>query len=261
MAILPTILSAIGSGLGIMGMSSSANASESIANLNYQIARYNAEGQRRAGTSALNLERIGIRSQMSEARTNLRLSLADAAMRERNAQRLRLFAEAKTKSGQEAMRRQLGQFDEFRSRQKAAVAASGVTISGSPLEVMAETAAQMKLSIQDMADETAFQRDEILNQATIEALGAFRDRTAARATFGYAKRGTSLALLGNRIGRQTLQSQYRSGLMGAELARLQGYDQAAGTRMSAFGSAFSATGNLLTGLYQDRQLGAGMFRP
>lgn len=261
MDIIPNILSAIGSGLGIMGMSSSASAAQNIADLNYRIASYNARGQRSAGAAALNLERIGIRSQMSEARTSLSLSLADAAMRERNAQRLRLFAEAKTKAGRDAMQRQLGQFDEYRSRQRSAVAASGVAMSGSPLEVMAETTAQMKLSIQDMANETAFQRDEVLNQATLEALGAQRDRTAARATFGYAKRGTSLALLGNQIGRQTLRSQYQSGMMAAELNRMSGYDQAAGTRMSAFGSAFSSSGSFLTNLYKDKDLGAGIFKP
>lgn len=246
MLILPTLLKAVGSGIGLLGQLGSANSAESMADLNYQLGAFNARQQRDATLTGLKLERAGIRSQLSAARSNMRLALLDAEAREKNAERLRLFAEARTKQGREAIRRQRRSFQEFEGRQRAAVAASGVTMSGSPLEVMAESAAQMKLALSDMADEIGFERSNTLAQAAMESFGARQERSAARLGFGYAKRGTALALAGNRIAGNQARTSFRSNMLGAEFARLSGYDQAAGQRLSAVGSLFTGAAGYLS---------------
>jgi hypothetical protein len=136
MRILSTLISAVGSSLGILGQLGSANLYDQISELNYEADLSNANAQRSSALTGLRLDRIGIGIQKTAAQTNLRLALAETEAQRRNAERLRSFAEAKTSTSRESIRRKMRTFDEFRSSQRAAVAASGVTASGSALEVM-----------------------------------------------------------------------------------------------------------------------------
>jgi hypothetical protein len=251
---IPSLLSAAGSALGISGMLGSANQFEGVAGLRYTIDRANAESTRQREAASLRLQAAGNRTELSAARTNLQLAISDANARRRNAERLRLFAEARTKQGREALRRRSREFDEFRGSEAAAVGASGVQFSGSALEVMAENEMQMRLELQDMNDATAFERDELLDRATFEQAGANLDQSRAQAQFGFARRGAALNQAGIRLAQLSSQSAFRSALQQAEFTRMEGLNAAMSQRGSAIGSALSGVGNFMLNRFNAQQL-------
>lgn len=255
MLILPTLLKAAGAGLGILGQFESADRYEQTAALNQRISGFNARQTRDNTLTALRLDSIGTQIELGASKTNLRLALADSKARERNAARLRIFAEARTKSSREAIRRQMRSFEEFQSGQTAAVAGSGVTMGGSAIEVMLESANQFRTKIADMHDEAAFERRNTLDDAAMEQFGAKQDAIGARATFGYARRGARLSLTANKVGRIAAQTAFQSALMEAELEKLQGEDAAQGQRRGAVGSILSGVGGFFSDRYKINQTG------
>lgn len=246
MLILPTLLKAAGAGLGIIGQLGSANRYEATAGLNRTVSRFNATQQRDNTISALRLDAVGTNIELGASRMNLRLALADSQARQRNAERLRLFAEARSKSGREAIRRQMRAFDEFQGRQVSAIATAGVALSGSALDVMLESAEQFRTQIQDMHEEAAFERRDTLDNAELEEFGAGQDAIAARVSFQSAKRGANLRRAANRIGRISARTTFQSALMDAELDYLQGQSEAQGERLNAVGSMLGGIGSLFT---------------
>jgi hypothetical protein len=255
MLFLPTLLKAAGAGIGLLGQFGSANRYDEMAEIRYGIDRANAGVRRQQDMTALRLQAAGNRLELSSARMNLQLALADADSRKRNAERLRLFAEARTKQGRKAIRRRMGEFDEFRSSETAAVGASGVAFSGSALEVMAENEYQMRTDLQDMNDAIAFERGETLMRAGIEEAGANLDRAGARAQFGLAKAGAKLSQTAVKIGRLSSQTAFQNALQQAEFSRLEGRSAATGTRLGAAGSILSGVGGFMTDRYNIRRNG------
>lgn len=257
MILLPTLLQGAATGLGILGQLSSASRYEETGALNEQIAVGNAQSTRDATLSGLRLNGIGQRIELDASRTNLRLALADSDARNRNAQRLRQFAEAKTKQSREAIRRQMKSFDEFQSSQSAAVGASGTVMSGSAMEVLLASAEQFRTQIADMNDEASFERSNTLDSAALEEYGAQRDATGARASFGYAKSGARLGRAANRIGRINAQTAFQSAVLSAQADRLSANDAAQGQRMGVVSSLLSGAGSMIGDIYTANQLGMG----
>lgn len=255
MLFLPTLLKAAGSALGISGLLGSANQYDETTALRYTIDRANAASNREREAASLRLQAVGNRTELSAARTNLQLAISDANARRRNAERLRLFAEARTKQGREALRRRGREFDEFRGSEAAAVGASGVTFSGSALEVMAENEMQMRLELQDMNDAIAFERDETLDRATFEQVGANSDRARARAQMGYARRGAGLNRAAIQLAQLSSQSAFRSALQEAEFTRLEGLGAASSQRGSAIGQVLTGAGGFLMDRFNIKQNG------
>jgi hypothetical protein len=255
MIFLPTLLKAIGGGLGIAGMLQGANSEEFATDLNYRIDRANAGTTRQNALTGLRLQSAGDAIQFDAAKANFQLAKLDAEAGQRNADRLRLFAESSTKQGREAIRRQFRSFDEFQGSQRTAVAASGVQMSGSALEVMAESEARFRTTIQDMQDEANYARSATLDEAAMSEFGARNAMIGAQSDLGFARRGRVLSRTANRIGRGAVRSQYRSNLLSAEMARLSGQDSVAGQRASAVGSVLSGAGGYAADMYQRNQLG------
>ncbi len=77
----------------------------------------------------------------------------------------------------------------FRSRQRARIAKSGVTLEGSPLELLAQSATNEQLAISDSLRATGISADISRGRAEIERFGG---RTARRAG-GIASAGTLLS--------------------------------------------------------------------
>lgn len=255
MIFLPTLLKAIGGGLGIAGMLQGANSEEFATDLHYRIGRQNAGTTRQNALTGLRLKAAGDRMQLDVAETNFQLQKLDAEAATRNADRLRLFAESGTKAGREAVRRQMRSFDEFQGSQRTAVAASGVQMSGSALEVMAESEARFRTKIQDMQDQANFARSATLDEAAMSEFGARNAMIGAQSDLGFARRGRMLSETANRIARGAVQSQYRSNLLSAEMARLSGQDSVAGQRSSALGSVLSGVGGFAADQYKRKQFG------
>lgn len=249
MLILPTLIKAVGTGIGFLGSMGSADRYEAAAELNYGADRANASASLRASLAGLRLDRIGLGIERGAASTNLRLAMGEVDSQRRNAQRLRRFAETRTESSRKAIRRQIRVFDEFQGAQRAAIGASGVTESGSALEVMAETAAQFRLQIADMHDEANFERNQTREEAGIMEIEAGRSATRARAEHGVARRGFALSATANKLGRLSALTAYQAAIQQAEIRRLSGQDAAQGTRVSAFGSLLSGVGGYLSDRY------------
>ena len=253
---IPTLLSAIGGGLDILGDFSAADQYRQTADLNYQIATTNAKGELDASLTALKIGGLRNRIGMDAARTNLRLTLADAEARERNAQRLQSFAEMRTTQGREAIRRARRNFDALKGKQMAAIASSGVTASGSPLEVMADSAREAATALADMWDETSLERAEIQDRAAMERFGAAQTRIGARAEFGLARRSSRIDRTTAKLARLTAHSQYRSALFSAQAEKAMGYSAASVSTASGIGGIFAGSANLFSTLRSNKDLGA-----
>lgn len=85
--------------------------------------------------------------------------------------------------------------DRFKSKQRAAFAKSGITSTGTPLEVMSQTAADLELGVLDLAYQGETKRRALLNKASINKYqaGSLKD-AAPIATAGVLLGGaTSIA--------------------------------------------------------------------
>jgi hypothetical protein len=247
------LLPLLGGAVSALAKNSAANRREDIAQTNYGIDVTNAQLDYGRQKTQLRLDNIGTRINLDASRTSMKLALADAQARERNAERLRLFAAARTKESRQGIRRQMRSFEEFQSGQAAAVGKSGVTMGGSAIEVLLESAEQFKMQIQDMHTQASFERNNTLEDAQIEEIGADRDRAGARASFGYAKRGARLSRAASRLGRTSARTAFQSALLEAEMDRLSQNDTARGQRLSAAGQALGTVGNFLQMRYQYNQ--------
>ena len=252
---ISTILGAVGSGLNLFGGLGAAKAAKLNAQTNYLISMGNAETERGNTLAALDLDSVRSQIELDNAQMGMDFALLDAGARNRNAERLRQFAEVRTSQSREAIRRQMRSFEGMASSQRAAIGASGVTGSGSPLEVMAESAGQMQIALQDAHNAASMERGETLTRAGLEDYGATRDVLGARANMMSAERGYSLSAASNVLGRMSAESNYRSAKFGASINRLSGLDQAKGMQFSAIGGAFAGFANLAGQNSQAKYLG------
>lgn len=246
MLILPTLLKAAGTGLGLFSGLRSAKSQEFTGRLNYQIDTLNAEQGRQATLTQLQIDEIGIGIQRDTADTNLMLALAEADAQKRNAEMLRSFAEARTKQSRESIRRKMRAYSEFQGKQESAVATSGVEMSGSALEVMVESFANFRISVQDEHDQANFERMETREKAELMDIDAVRGRARARADHSYSRSGTNLSMAAIQLGKLGAQTAFQSALMQAQMKRLGASDRATGARLSTVGSLLSGVGGYMS---------------
>lgn len=239
MLILPTLLKGIGAGLSLFGGIGAARAGKINAATNSMIAIGNAEVQRGNDLAALSIDSMRSQSALDTARLQSELALSDADARERNAERLRQYAGARTGQSREAIRRQMRAFDEFQSSQKTTAASAGVLQSGSVMDVMAESISQMALTIQDMHNEANFERNDSLDRATMESFAASQGRVSANAGLLSAERGFRINQASNQLGQLAAQGNYRSAIFGAQIGRLNGQQAAQGQFLNTVANTLS----------------------
>ena len=264
---LGAILKAVGTGISIFGGLKGAGATEqsagsimaaarqsayaaqaqreaardtrSAADTNYDIDSLNVSTNRTNTLAGIEIDQAGNQIAFNAASTNLQLSMMDVTARETNAERIRQFAESRTTASRKELRRQKRSFDQFQSRQRAIVGASGVAFEGSVLDVMAESAGQMQLTLQDMHEQANFDRTTSYGDAAIEDFGAGQERIAAQARFGDARNAFDIGNGVVRLGRIAAEQNYNSGLSAASLNRAQGYTAAAGQSLNAAGQSYN----------------------
>ena len=153
-------------------------------------------------------------------------------------------AEAQSRVARESIRRKAGENQRAQGQQRAAIAASGIVESaGTPIDILAETAAQVQMDREDSLYADELNRRSLFRDADMERLGG-RITLAG----GALERSTTLAevALRSAAGR----AEYLRGLHEAEITRLTGaaqkqgyYGQAQGTLLSGIGSAVGGLGS------------------
>lgn len=261
MFFLPLILG----GISAASQLGAANRRERLAESNRLVSDANSAAQLVAERNALRFDRIRIRAGYDSARTQFRLNELEIEARERNAQRLRLFAEARTEQSREAIRRRRRDQNAFSGTQRATVAASGVAFQGSVLDVLAETAGQMQVEIEDMQRAAEFERSETLTQAGDMERGAGLSRMANRLSLSSARRGFRLDMAANKMGQLSASRSHDSRLFGNAMQLAAQQDAATGQRWQAAGTLFAGINNTISNRYiQQREIdtqsgGAGSF--
>jgi hypothetical protein len=151
-----------------------------------------------------------------EAEANYRLRAAEAGAHEANAKSLENQATANDRALRENLRRRREDYGRAQGEQRAQIAAAGVVeASGTPLDILAETAATIQRDQEEGFYAGELQRRSIFREADLERLGgkfalagASLDRQSGLATSG----------LQSAAGRM----DYLAGRRQAEITRLTG---------------------------------------
>ena len=193
-------------------------ASKESADLSSATAEYDALIQERQA-------RIASRNADLQTSVNLATLKQQQDQQEKDASSLERHAEAQRSQGRETVRRARLDAKRLQARQRARIAGSGLTAEGTPLDILAETAGDIQLSLNDQKYAADVGATSTLQRANIARRGA--DQT-----------GFSASLL--QLDRLADTTRTRAQLRNAELTRLGGDSRAAG-----FNNA--ATAALITG--------------
>lgn len=214
-------VSAIGTGLTYYSQQQQAANAERMAQYNYDVQRQNAEVQAKMA--------------QYQADINTRAAMAQHQAGLNNAAALEGQANAVEAQGRERARRMREENLRMLAIQNAKYGRSGVSSEGTPLAVMADTAANLELGVQDAAYETELESRTFRRRAEMERFQAgfsLMDAGVAQYEAAAARTGRGLAL------RQ------------AELNRLSAKNQAQGLRYSSYGTLISGAGNVANTLYK-----------
>lgn len=202
------------------------------------LAKYNAHQQQlNAKMQLMSMQaQAAMQKRMAEAQFALRRSEADA--RFANAKSIEVTAEAQSRSARESIRRKAGEYERHQGTQRAMIAKSGVVeSSGTPLDILAETAATIQLEREDALYADELNRRTLFREADLERLGG---RLAlAGATL---ERNSAIAEAGLRSAAG--QAQYRSGMREANITRLTGTAQRQAYTGQAWGTLLSGVGDI-----------------
>lgn len=232
---LPYIFTAAGAGVAAYGQYESGKSAESIAN-------YNAQNQRdQAEMSLLQMQAQSAQMKAS-AEANLALRTQEANARFQNATMLEDKVKADDSISRLNIRKKAEEYARMQGEQRAAIAGSGIVeSSGSPLDLLAETAAKIQAD-QDAdlyANEVA--RRQTYREADLERLGG--NMALAGATLD-----RNNALAEARLTESAGQISLLSGRREAEITRLTGRAARTEANYNAIGSLISGTGSLIKGV-------------
>jgi hypothetical protein len=232
---LPYIFTAAGAGVAAYGQYQSGKSAESIAN-------YNAQNQRdQAEMSMLQMQAQSEQIKAS-AEANLALRTQEANARFQNATMLEDKAKSDDSVSRLNIRKKAEEYARMQGEQRAAIAGSGIVeASGSPLDLLAETAAKIQADqdVDHYANEVA--RRQTFREADLERLGG--NMALAGATLD-RNNALAEANLTESAGRISLLSGRRE----AEITRLTGSAARTEANYNAIGSLISGTGSLTKGV-------------
>ena len=220
----------IGAGVTAYGQAQAGKTQAAIANFNAR----QQEIETRTQFAAMQAQAA---IQEREAEANYRLRQAEANARFMNARKIEQDALDDDERLRANMRRQGEDFERMKGEQRAAFAASGIAETvGTPLDLIAETAAQIQIERQDQLYQGELNRRSLFQEATMERLGGH-----------FALAGATLdrnsALAGSDLKRASAQAMARSGKAAAEVTRLTGAAKASAANISAASSLFSGVGS------------------
>lgn len=218
---------------GLAGAGYSAYSSRQQGKTAEAIAQYNAHQETLNAQMQLMAAEAQAKVQKRIAEAQFRLRQGEANAHFANALTLERTAEVQSRVAREGIRRKATEHDRLRGTQRAMIAKSGLVEStGTPLDILADTAAQIQLERQDALYADELNRRSLFREADLERLGG---RLAlAGATLD---RSSALAEAGLRAA--TGRMNYRKALRDAELTRLAGAAQRQRYQAAALGTLFN----------------------
>lgn len=244
-AAIGPVLGLVGAGVQFAAQRSAAAATERIAQYNY--ANQMANARMAHMTQMAQVQMIQRQSEIMtrQAEINFNLASHQAQARIRNAQIQRDYAEAQTRRSQENIRRQRDDYTRFKAMQRARIASSGVLeTSGSPLELLAETAGQMQLALNEIHYQADLERREQYHRAAFEEFGGKMDLAGAQANLSAGLAEADLRMGLSRIEEAKATANFQSASRQADINRMVGQAEAQGQRYAAWGSLLSGVGGV-----------------
>ena len=232
---LATAATLVGGGISAYGSYASGKRTEMIASFNAANQEKNARMQAIAMQTQANLKKnaaeaqFALRNQEAQARMNNAVSIENQALGQDKINRVNL-------------QKRREDLERAASTQRANIAASGaVESSGTPLDILAETAATIQQDQEEQHYENEMARTTLFREAQMERLGG---RLALAGATLDKNSEVSAAALNKSAGR----SQYLSGMREANVTRLSGQAaakagtiNAGATLLSSFGQAFKTS--------------------
>lgn len=197
---------------------------------------YNAFVQQGNARIAMLQREAEMRAAEYQARADAATFDVQAVIADARARAAQQSAEANDATTRENLRRRREEFARFRATQSSRYAKSGVTAAGSPVAVLAETAARMQLELQDMLVEGENRSRGLLDDASVAIFNAGGFRQQASITRAGAKQGLS-------YNRTVSGVDFSNAMLAADATRIE-----AGARASAYRREAVATG--ISGLSQ-----------
>lgn len=219
-----------------IGAGVSAYSSAQAGKTQNVIAQFNARQQEQQAKMSLLGMQAQAAQQRADAEANFKLRAAEAQARFNNADSIKNQAIGQEAIDRANLMRRRQQFERSAAEQRAAIAASGASeASGTPLDLLAETAAQIEIDQQDQHYANNNARSTLFREADMERLGG--SLALAGATLN---RNSALAEASLREG--GARAQYLAGRAEAEITRLTGRAAQRAGNISAVGTVFSGIG-------------------
>lgn len=234
--------------VGIAGSVASSRAQKKQGQMADSMAQYNAHQQILNAQMQLMVMKAQTKLQQRMAEAQFRLRQSEANAHYANAAAIEQTTEAQSRVARESIRRKGNEYRRFQGTQRATIAASGLVEStGTPLDILAETAAQIQLEREGSLYTDELNRRTLFREADMERLGG--KMALAGATL---ERSSALAEAG--LNAAAGQAAYQRGLREAEITRLSGaaekqsyYSQAQGTLFSGIASGIGSLSRISFG--------------
>ena len=235
LALASLVVGAAGTGYSVYSQNQAAKTQDTFALLNAQMGREQGQLQARLAMAQANI-------QAQTAQANERIGMA-------NANAIRGDAEARTRASEQNIINTRADQERFQSTQRSMMSASGLVDStGSPLDLLADTASAHQMQLAEMQYQTELERRQLFREADMTALGA---RMSGLDAGMETLKGMSQAAAARMSSRQATLNGY-AGAAQADAMRSQAVATGISGAGSAIGSAygFSREGSLRFGTKQ-----------
>jgi hypothetical protein len=227
-------------GIALVGAGTAAYGSAQQGKSAQLLANYNAYQQERNTRMQLSQVQAQVEAQRNAANAEFALRQQEAQARFNNAKTIENQVAGQSAAARVTAQRKTEEYARFVGSQRAAIASSGIVeSSGTPLDLLAETAQKIQLEREDSLYADELNRREMFREADLERLGG--QLALAGATLD-----RSSSIMGANLAGAAGQAEYRSGLRRAEIMRLTGQADRAAANNQALAQGIGG----LTGAYR-----------
>ncbi len=230
----------------LIGGGITAYSSYQTGKMNSVIASFNAANEAKNAKMQVMAMQTQANLQKSAAEAQFALRSQEAQARFNNATSIENQAEGQDRINRVNLQKRREEMERAAASTRASIAASGaVESSGTPLDILAETAATIQRDQEEQHYENDLNRTSLLREAQMERLGG--QLALAGATLDRSSE-VAAAGLNSSAGR----ARYLSGMREANMTRLAGKNAAKAGAIQAGATLFSSIGSAATSGYTYR---------